>query len=176
MKSNILPLSAQHSSSVAQLRSRGADLRRVDQNQTKHMKLKLSVLIPILSGLAYCLASVAQNNAPAGNTPEKDAAPAPAATDSTPPVVAQADVPPTNAPPAVPPANPPPAEAPAVVPAPVVPAPGTQPEPTPPPTVVEPPTTFVTPNAPAVPGAIIPLIVMDDVPLTDAIKNLARQA
>jgi len=33
--------------------------------------------------------------------------------------------------------------------------------------------------APAVPvdaGAIIPLIVMDDVPLTDAIKNLARQA
>lgn len=32
-------------------------------------------------------------------------------------------------------------------------------------------------GAPApVPGAIIPLIVMDDVPLTDAIKNLARQA
>lgn len=31
-------------------------------------------------------------------------------------------------------------------------------------------------NAPAEPGAIIPLIVMDDVPLTDAIKNLARQA
>jgi len=31
-------------------------------------------------------------------------------------------------------------------------------------------------NAPAQPGAIIPLIVMDDVPLTDAIKNLARQA
>lgn len=28
----------------------------------------------------------------------------------------------------------------------------------------------------AQPGAIIPLIVMDDVPLTDAIKNLARQA
>src|SRR5207249_8515506 len=25
-------------------------------------------------------------------------------------------------------------------------------------------------------GAVIPLIVMDDVPLTDAIKNLARQA
>ena len=32
-------------------------------------------------------------------------------------------------------------------------------------------------NAPAAqPGAVIPLIVMDDVPLTDAIKNLARQA
>jgi type II secretory pathway component GspD/PulD (secretin) len=28
----------------------------------------------------------------------------------------------------------------------------------------------------AAPGALIPLIVMDDVPLTDAIKNLARQA
>lgn len=31
-------------------------------------------------------------------------------------------------------------------------------------------------NLTAQPGAIIPLIVMDDVPLTDAIKNLARQA
>jgi type II secretory pathway component GspD/PulD (secretin) len=31
-------------------------------------------------------------------------------------------------------------------------------------------------NAPVDPGATIPLIVMDDVPLTDAIKNLARQA
>lgn len=30
--------------------------------------------------------------------------------------------------------------------------------------------------AAAQPGAVIPLIVMDDVPLTDAIKNLARQA
>ena len=31
-------------------------------------------------------------------------------------------------------------------------------------------------EAPVDAGAIIPLIVMDDVPLTDAIKNLARQA
>jgi general secretion pathway protein D len=31
-------------------------------------------------------------------------------------------------------------------------------------------------NAAVQPGAVIPLIVMDDVPLTDAIKNLARQA
>lgn len=31
-------------------------------------------------------------------------------------------------------------------------------------------------NATAEPGGVIPLIVMDDVPLTDAIKNLARQA
>jgi type II secretory pathway component GspD/PulD (secretin) len=31
-------------------------------------------------------------------------------------------------------------------------------------------------NAGTGPGAVIPLIVMDDVPLTDAIKNLARQA
>ncbi len=31
-------------------------------------------------------------------------------------------------------------------------------------------------NATSEPGGVIPLIVMDDVPLTDAIKNLARQA
>jgi type II secretory pathway component GspD/PulD (secretin) len=31
-------------------------------------------------------------------------------------------------------------------------------------------------NTPVDPGAVIPLIVMDDVPLTDAIRNLARQA
>ncbi|HEY5911285.1 MAG TPA: secretin N-terminal domain-containing protein [Verrucomicrobiae bacterium] len=45
------------------------------------------------------------------------------------------------------------------------------------PAVAAPVTTGATDtNAPADPGAIIPLIVMDDVPLTDAIKNLARQA
>ena len=38
-----------------------------------------------------------------------------------------------------------------------------------------PPTATGDTNA-AAPGALIPLIVMDDVPLTDAIKNLARQA
>src|ERR1017187_10417037 len=32
------------------------------------------------------------------------------------------------------------------------------------------------PRSTAEPGAISPLIVMDDVPLTDAIRNLARQA
>jgi type II secretory pathway component GspD/PulD (secretin) len=37
-------------------------------------------------------------------------------------------------------------------------------------------TPITDPAAAAQPGAIIPLIVMDDVPLTDAIKNLARQA
>jgi type II secretory pathway component GspD/PulD (secretin) len=38
------------------------------------------------------------------------------------------------------------------------------------------PTTTIQTNANAEPGGVIPLIVMDDVPLTDAIKNLARQA
>src|SRR5450759_2561938 len=33
-----------------------------------------------------------------------------------------------------------------------------------------------TPSSIAQPDAIIPLIVMDDVPLTDAIRNLARQS
>jgi type II secretory pathway component GspD/PulD (secretin) len=32
------------------------------------------------------------------------------------------------------------------------------------------------PSSPSLPGGAIPLIVMDDVPLTDAIRNLARQA
>ncbi len=36
--------------------------------------------------------------------------------------------------------------------------------------------TVIQTNAGAPPGGVIPLIVMDDVPLTDAIKNLARQA
>jgi type II secretory pathway component GspD/PulD (secretin) len=36
--------------------------------------------------------------------------------------------------------------------------------------------TDAAPSTPVDPDAIIPLIVMDDVPLTDAIKNLARQA
>ena len=36
--------------------------------------------------------------------------------------------------------------------------------------------TTIQTNANADPGSVIPLIVMDDVPLTDAIKNLARQA
>src|SRR5512133_447521 len=37
-------------------------------------------------------------------------------------------------------------------------------------------TTTIQTNATSEPGGVIPLIVMDDVPLTDAIKNLARQA
>jgi type II secretory pathway component GspD/PulD (secretin) len=37
-------------------------------------------------------------------------------------------------------------------------------------------TTTIQTNANTEPGGVIPLIVMDDVPLTDAIKNLARQA
>lgn len=40
----------------------------------------------------------------------------------------------------------------------------------------EPVTTSADTNAPSDPKAIIPLIVMDDVPLTDALRNLARQA
>jgi type II secretory pathway component GspD/PulD (secretin) len=38
------------------------------------------------------------------------------------------------------------------------------------------PADAASPVVAAQPGAVIPLIVMDDVPLTDAIKNLARQA
>ena len=112
--------------------------------------------------------------------------------------------PPTTPPPAEAPATPPaPAPEPAAVPAPpaVTPAPETPPAAAPAP-ALPPAAVDVTPppslaqNAPAAPAApaatekkaedasatpvrpdeVVPLIVIDDVPLTDAIRNLARQA
>ena len=142
------------------------------------MKPKRCVII--IGLLACCLAGFAQTNPPAGDTasageasqaPTTDPAEAPAGTDATAgtPVLAQADVPP--------PTNQPPADAAA----PTAPPPdAAAPVPTAPPVEV----TIEQPTAPlpvstnlfATPGTVIPLIVMDDVPLTDAIKNLARQA
>ena len=132
----------------------------------------------MLTGLLVCcLTGVAQTNTPAGDT-AGDAttagAPAenttPSEVPTTPPVVAQAETPPATPPadPAVPPATPPPVD-------PAIPA-------TPPPDAAAPVVVEETAPLPAgtnlfaTPGAVIPLIVMDDVPLTDAIKNLARQA
>lgn len=100
------------------------------------------------------------------------------------------------------PTSPPPAEAPASAPAPApapevtpVPAPAPATPPAIPPAVVDvtPPPSLAQQNAPAAPAAtekkaddataapvhpdeVVPLIVIDDVPLTDAIRNLARQA
>jgi type II secretory pathway component GspD/PulD (secretin) len=158
MKGNILSMSAQR------------------QNHIKLMKPKLSVLIII--GLLACVTGIAQTNPPAGDTATASEGKSVAEAPADAPVLAQADAPATNAPPTnVPPPDAaapaaPPAEG--VTPPPATPPPAAQPE-----AVIpgEPaPPQPISPNLLATPGAVIPLIVMDDVPLTDAIKNLARQA
>jgi type II secretory pathway component GspD/PulD (secretin) len=140
------------------------------------MKRKLCIFT-FIGLVASTLAACAQNNPPAADAAAPSTAPAstneiaqaqpapdasaatnaPAASTNAPP--ADASAPSTNAPAAdasAPSTNAPAAEV--VAPA----APVTS-----------------APDAAAAapqPGAVIPLIVMDDVPLTDAIKNLARQA
>ena len=110
-------------------------------------KMKAKTIVLVLSGLiAGCLAVSAQDNSPA-------ASPAVTATAATTEMVAPAT----------------PAPAIEVAQAAPIPAPAqTESAPTPAPAPV--------PAAASAGPAIIPLIVMDDVPLTDAIKNLARQA
>jgi len=136
------------------------------------MKPKLSLLLT-LTLLVFTTAAFAKDDAPA-NGPAANAAPAPTSTadNSAPATAAPADTAAPKTPAAEAPkdstvssstAITPSAEAPVVAannPPPATPAPAT-------PASVAQPTT----NAP-----VIPLIVMDDVPLTDAIKNLARQA
>ena len=164
------------------------------------MKAKLS--LTILGLMACTLAGIAQNN-PADQTAtttsaavsDASAQPAdatataketPSASDSaatatTPSQPASTD---SSATATTPAATTPAAEAPAVAannqPAATTPAPeAAKPDatntPTPATDTNQPPTTAPSNGAPQ-PGAVIPLIVMDDVPLTDAIKNLARQA
>jgi type II secretory pathway component GspD/PulD (secretin) len=124
------------------------------------MKSKLSLLITLTS-FAVTTAAFAKNDAPANDSAATSKPPLTAAVDNTTPAnTAPADAPKTPA-----------AEAPkdatatsaAPAPAPAAEAPVATPAPAAPPTA--------NPSAP-----VIPLIVMDDVPLTDAIKNLARQA
>ncbi|MEY2427728.1 MAG: type pilus assembly protein PilQ [Verrucomicrobiota bacterium] len=156
------------------------------------MKLKLSI-VTLVGLVACCLAGFAQNNPPANETPAADAvAAAPDATapavapdataaaapdgsavatepDATPATVA-AEQPATQvaepAAPLVAANDAKPAETPAPAPAPAPDAAAPAPVP------AAAPAAAATSSA----GAVIPLIVMDDVPLTDAIKNLARQA
>lgn len=136
------------------------------------MKPKLSLLLT-LTLLVFTTAAFAKDDAPA-NGPAANAAPAPTSTadNSAPATAAPADTAAPKTPAAEAPKDStvsssttitPSAEAPVVAannPPPATPAPAT-------PASVAQSTT----NAP-----VIPLIVMDDVPLTDAIKNLARQA
>ncbi len=106
--------------------------------------------------LATSLAGFAQTNTPTadGAAAAATAAPAP---DAAAPSAAPAAAPATAAPAAV-------ASNDAAQPA----APASE--------AVAPPAEVTNPSSTAQPDAVIPLIVMDDVPLTDAIRNLARQA
>ncbi len=126
------------------------------------MKIKVRILT-IVGVVALGTALFAQENPPAGSPAEQP--------DATPPAVEQAA----------------PAAAPAEQAAPAEAAPAAEPMAAPETPVVlaaadtaaaapAPEAEAASPAAPVDAGAIIPLIVMDDVPLTDAIKNLARQA
>src|SRR5882724_6309522 len=120
-------------------------------------KMKAKTIVLVLSGLvASCLAVAAQEYSPAvtaSTATTETAAPAVVAEQATP----------------TPEATPTQATASAAMVAQVT----LEPTPAPAPTAPAPVETAVV--VPAGPP-IIPLIVMDDVPLTDAIKNLARQA
>ena len=160
------------------------------------MKRKLCILA-LVGLVAWGSAAFAQTTSPAGEPPSAptsansgtvaaatpaptvDAtAPAPAAqaTDAATNAPAAADATATNAPATpAPTANAPTGDAPATN------APAATPATTPAPATTDaasaPATSSGTADTNAVaPGSVIPLIVMDDVPLTDAIKNLARQA
>ena len=116
---------------------------------------RILLSLTLVGIVATRLAGFAQTTSSAGDT---NAAPA-TATQNTAPAVAPADKAPASPPsaseaaqPAAPASNPPAAEA----------APA--------------PASAANTGTTAQPGTLIPLIVMDDVPLTDAIRNLARQA
>ncbi|MGO8929922.1 MAG: type II secretion system protein GspD [Limisphaerales bacterium] len=117
---------------------------------------RILLVLSFVGILATCLAGFAQTNSPAPDAaataasaaPAKDAAPPGTAPDAAPAAQAPAPAATNNAAQPAAPAS----EAP-------TPAPDT-----------------ANPSSTAQPGVVIPLIVMDDVPLTDAIKNLARQA
>lgn len=114
------------------------------------MKPSLS-LFAIVGLSAFSLAASAQTNPPAGSE-----APNAAAADTTPALAEPALAPAEDAP---------------LIAAVTQATDAGSPE-----AAAEPVTTSADTNAPSDPKAIIPLIVMDDVPLTDALRNLARQA
>jgi type II secretory pathway component GspD/PulD (secretin) len=128
------------------------------------MKSKLSLLIT-LTLLSVTTATFAKNDAPA-KEPAANTTPALAAADNTTPAnTAPAEAPKTPAAEAPKDSTAPKDAAAPSTPAPAAEAPAAANTPAPA------ATTTANPSAP-----VIPLIVMDDVPLTDAIKNLARQA
>jgi len=123
-------------------------------NRTNNMKLKLiTIVLTVLLG--SCLAGSAQTNTPT-------AAPADAAAAATTNAPPAADATATNAPA-------PAADAAATN----APAPAAE---SPAPAAEAAPASMLTATGAAQPGAIIPIIVMDEAKLTDAIRNLARMA
>jgi type IV pilus assembly protein PilQ len=151
--------------------------------------MKLKCTLTLVGLVAWSLAGYAQSTPPAGEPPASDTS-ANANKDAAPPAAAPAD----NAAPATANSTTPPA-AESTAPATGDAAVAKPVEGTPPPVVISEPApatlaqadTSAKPaeapaaapaavDAKATAGAVIPLIVMDDVPLTDAIKNLARQA
>ncbi|HWW03410.1 MAG TPA: secretin N-terminal domain-containing protein [Candidatus Acidoferrum sp.] len=135
------------------------------------MKQKLCILA-LVGLVAWSLAAFAQTTPPAGETPAATASVTATNDVAQPTTAAEAAAPATNAPAADAaaanaPATPPAGDAAAQPAAAATPAPSA--------TDANAAAASVTDtNAPV--GGVIPLIVMDDVPLTDAIKNLARQA
>src|ERR1039458_5213278 len=139
-------------------------LSGASQNHSKYMK-RILLALTFVGTLAACLAGFAQTTSAAGDatatpasaTPAKDTASPGAALDAAPaaqaPAPAAAPVVADNVAPPAAPANPAPASE----------TPATAPD-------------APKPVGPPQPSTVIPLIVMDDVPLTDAIRNLARQA
>jgi hypothetical protein len=127
----------------------------VRQNYFKYMK-RILLVLSFVGIFATCLAGFAQTNSPAPDAaataasaaPAKDAAPPGTAPDAAPAAQAPAPAAPNNAAQPAAPAS----EAPTPI------------------------SGAANPSSAIQPGVVIPLIVMDDVPLTDAIKNLARQA
>src|ERR1039458_8606234 len=139
-------------------------LSGASQNHSKYMK-RILLALTFVGTLAACLAGFAKHPSAAGDatatpasaTPAKDTASPGAALDAAPaaqaPAPAAAPVVADNVAPPAAPANPAPASE----------TPATAPD-------------APKPVGPPQPSTVIPLIVMDDVPLTDAIRNLARQA
>src|ERR1017187_3655865 len=146
-------------------------LSGASQNHSKYMKRILfrSTFVGIL---AACLAGFAQTASAAGHATATPASVTPAK-DTAPPGAALDAAPAAQAPPPAAASNPPAAEAPAPAAAPLVPANAPQPAAPPNPAPAsEPPATApdaAKPVSPAQPGTVIPLIVMDDVPLSDEI-------
>jgi type II secretory pathway component GspD/PulD (secretin) len=169
-----------------------SDLSAPGKSRFHFILMKHILLTLTLVGIVACnMAGFAQTTSPdndttaAGSTVAKDAAQPAAPSEPVPAAAAAPAAAPDAAKPVVQDAAQPAAEAPAAAATQVAANEPAQPAATNPAPAGAAPATETPAAAPeaakaagsaAQPGAVIPLIVMDDVPLTDAIRNLARQA